>query len=31
VRLGAPAFLSPIATNGMLYVVTQEAQLVAIR
>jgi hypothetical protein len=30
-RLGAPAFLTPIAAGGMIYVVTEEGQLVAIR
>lgn len=31
INLGGPAFLSPIAVNGALYVITDEAQLVAIR
>ena len=31
IRLGSPAFLTPIAANGMVYVVTDEAELVAIR
>jgi len=31
VRLGSPAFLTPIAANGMIYVVTQEAELIALR
>jgi outer membrane protein assembly factor BamB len=30
-ELGAPAFISPIAVNGTVYVVTEEATLVAIR
>ena len=30
-RLGSPAFLTPIAAGGMIYVVTEEGQLVAIR
>lgn len=30
-NLGSPAFLSPIAANGVIYVVTDEAQLIAIR
>ena len=31
IRLGAPAYIAPIAVDGMLYVVTDEGQLVAIR
>ncbi|HEX8570733.1 MAG TPA: PQQ-binding-like beta-propeller repeat protein [Caulobacteraceae bacterium] len=31
IRLGSPAFLTPIAANGMVYVVTDEAELIAIR
>ena len=31
IRLGSPAFISPIAAGGMVFVVTQEAELVAIR
>ena len=31
IRLGSPAFLTPIAANGMIYVVTDEAELIAIR
>jgi outer membrane protein assembly factor BamB len=30
-RLGAPAFVSPIAAGGMIYVVTETGELVAIR
>lgn len=30
-RLGAPALIGPIAADGMIYVVTDEAQLVALR
>jgi outer membrane protein assembly factor BamB len=31
IRLGGPAYIAPAASNGMLYVVTDEGQLVAIR
>jgi outer membrane protein assembly factor BamB len=31
IRLGSPAFLTPIAANGMVYVVTDKAELIAIR
>jgi hypothetical protein len=31
VRLGADALIGPIAVNGVIYVVTDSAQLVAIR
>jgi outer membrane protein assembly factor BamB len=31
IRLGGPAFITPIAVNGTIYVLTEEAQLVAIR
>lgn len=30
-RLGSPAFLTPIAANGAIYVVTDEAELIALR
>lgn len=30
-QLGAPAFVSPIAVNGMVFVVTENAELIAIR
>jgi hypothetical protein len=30
-RLGSPAFLTPIAANGMVYVMSDEAELIAIR
>jgi len=30
-RLGPPAFVSPIAMDGMLYVLTDTAELIAIR
>lgn len=31
VNLGSPAFVSPVAANGLVYVVTEEAELIAIR
>lgn len=31
IQLGSPAFLTPIAANGMAYVVTEEAELIALR
>ena len=31
IRLGGPAFVTPIAVNGTVYVVTEQGQLVAIR
>ena len=31
IRLGSPAIMSPIAANGMIYVVTDNAEVVAIR
>ena len=31
VRLGSPAFLTPVAAGGTVYVVTDEAELIAIR
>ena len=31
IRLGGPAFLTPIAVNGTVFVLTEEAELVAIR
>lgn len=31
IRLGGPAYIAPAASNGMLFVVTDEGQLVAIR
>jgi outer membrane protein assembly factor BamB len=31
VELGAPALIGPIAAGGMLYVVTDNAQLIALR
>lgn len=30
-NLGGPAYIAPIAYNGMIYVLTDEGQLVAIR
>jgi hypothetical protein len=30
-RLGAPTFLNPIAVNGALYVLSRDAELIAIR
>jgi hypothetical protein len=31
VRLGSPAFLTPVAAGGTVYVVTDEAELIALR
>jgi outer membrane protein assembly factor BamB len=31
VRLGSPAFIAPVAAGGMIYVVTEEAELIALR
>lgn len=31
IRLGGPAFIAPMAYNGMIYVLTDEGQLIAIR
>jgi outer membrane protein assembly factor BamB len=31
IRIGSPAVISPIAVNGTVYVVTEKAELVAIR
>jgi hypothetical protein len=30
-RIGSPAVISPIAVNGQVFIVTEEAELIAIR